>query len=212
MSRTRRAYLAAAAGVATGGLAGCLGTFTGGGRRCEISDEPVVEELPPPVLGDPDADLTVMAFEDFACVHCRTYSLEVFPTIREEYVDTGDIRYEHHDFPIPVNRRWSWRAPSAARGVQDSMDDETFFEFAHDLFENQSDYSMNLITDLADGVGADGCAIRADAENETYRPVIETDQQLATSLGAGGTPAIYVGNQPVRPTVPDIRAAIDARL
>lgn len=209
MERTRRAYLAAAAGVGLGATAGCLGGGSSGANGCTIEDEPTVSELPAPTLGSSDAGVTVMAFEDFACPHCATYSLEVFPQLRSEYVDPGVVSYEFHDFPIPVDEQWSWQAASAARGVQDEMDDAAFFEYAHTLFENQGSFSAGLVTDLANDVGAPGCAIQADAVNETYRPVVETDRQRAVDLGAQGTPAIYVDGQPVSPTYDAIASAIE---
>jgi len=214
MERTRRAYLAAVGGVGLGATAGCLGGGNNGGNSgangCTIEDEPTVSSLPAPTLGPSDADVTVAAFEDFACGHCATYSLEVFPDIRAEYVETGVVRYEFHDFPIPVDDQWSWQAASAARGVQDEMDSAAFFEYTHALFENQSDLSAGLITDLANDVGAPGCAIQADAVNETYRPVVEADRQRAIDRGAQGTPAVYVNGRSVSPTYDAIAGAIEA--
>ena len=210
MDRTRRGYLAAAAGVGLGATAGCLGGGSSGASGCTIEDEPTVSELAAPTLGPSDADVTVLAFEDFACPHCATYSLEVFPQIRSEYVESGVVRYEFHDFPIPVDERWSWQAASAARGVQDETDDETFFEYSHALFENQGDFSQARITELANDVEAPGCAIQADAVNETYRPVIEADRQRAIDRGAQGTPAIFVAGRAVSPTYDAIASAIEA--
>ena len=210
MERTRRAYLAAAAGVGLGATAGCLGGGgSSGANGCTIEDEPTVSELPAPTLGSSDAGVTVMAFEDFACPHCSTYSLEVFPQLRSEYVEPGVVRYEFHDFPIPVDETWSWQAASAARGVQDEVDDATFFEYTHALFENQGSFSAGLVTELANDVGAPGCAIQADAVNETYRPGVEADRQRAVDLGAQGTPAIYVDGRPVSPTYDAIASAIE---
>jgi protein-disulfide isomerase len=211
MSHTRREYLAAATGVGAVGLtAGCLGGGGGGTDDCSIEDEPTVAELPPPRLGAADAAVTVAAFEDFSCPHCATYSLEVVPDLRSEYVESGVIRYEHHDFPIPVDERWSWQAASAARGVQDEADDAAFFEYAHALFENQGDLSAGLITDLADDVEAPGCAIQADALNETYRPVIEADRQAGIEGGVEATPTVFVAGRAVSPTYDAIASAIEA--
>jgi protein-disulfide isomerase len=208
MARTRRAYLAATAGVA-GFAAGCLGGG-GGGTGCDADPGPTVTDLPSPTLGPADAPVTVEAFEDFACPHCATFSLEVLPRLRSEFVDPGTVRYVHRDFPLPVDERWSWQVPSAARAVQDEADDATFFEYAHALFDNQDDYSPALLVDLADEVGAPGCAVEADARAETYRPVIEADRRVAVDRGAGGTPAVYVGGRAVRPTYDAVAAAVDA--
>lgn len=190
---SRRAILGAAATTAgaVAATSGCLGPS---------SDRPspsgtVVESLPAPVQGDPDADVTVMAFEDLSCPHCRTYTLEVLPELAAEYVDSGVIRYEHHDFPIPVDGRWSWAAAGAARAVQDRVGDEAFFEYAHLLFENQDDYSIELVGSLAEEVGADPEAVRRAAETGTYRPVLEADRQRGTELGLEGTPEVYVNGE-----------------
>ncbi|WP_299331732.1 DsbA family protein [Haloplanus sp.] len=214
MEHTRRACLVATAGL-VGLSAGCLGGGGGGGgggtEDCDIEDGPTVSELPAPGVGPDDADVTVAAFEDFSCPHCATFSLEVLPELRSDYVDPGVARFEHRDFPIPVDERWSWQAGSAARGVQDEVGDEAFFEYAHALFENQGDYSPALITDLAEEVGAPGCAVQADALNGTYRPVLESDRQSGIDSGVKGTPSVFVGGRPVNPTYDAISTAIESR-
>ncbi|MFB6155702.1 MAG: DsbA family protein [Haloferacaceae archaeon] len=205
MQTTRRAYLAAVGGTATA-LAGCL---SGSGSGCDAKSESPVDSLPVPVLGDPDADVTVQVFEDFACPHCMHYELEQFPKVRSEYVDPGTIRYERHDYPIPVSK-WSWPAASAARGVQDETDVETFYEYAHAVYENQSDLSLDTLQSLADEVGAPACDVREDADTGTYRPVVEADKRRGDELGVPGTPAVFVDGQLLRSYAYDsIRSAIE---
>lgn len=199
MKRTRRSVLAALGGATTVGLAGCLGSL-GGGSGLESCDIPengeTVSDLPSPVAGNADADVVVKAWEDFACPHCAEYSLNVFPGLKSDYADPGKIRYEQHDFPF-LSAKWSWAAASAARGVQETVDDETYFEYAHELFSNQSKYSMDLVQKLATQAGADGCTIRAAAVNETYKPVLEADKSKGKSAGVEGTPAVFVNDQQI---------------
>jgi protein-disulfide isomerase len=215
MRPTRRAVLAGA-GAGLAGLAGCTGNATPAGVSaagdCSIESEPTVSELPPPVAGDPEADVTVMVFEDFACPHCRDYHLDVYPTVAEEYVASGQIRYEHHDLPIPVDERWSWWVASAARGVQDTVGDAAFFEFAALAFERQPEFSMAAVAEMAEAVGADPCAVQTDAANESYRPVLEADRELSQEMGVSGTPGAFVNGQSVPATVEGLRTAIDRAL
>lgn len=213
MRRSRRAVLA---GVGAGvvALAGCSG---GGGSvaaagDCTISDEAAVSELDAPVAGDPEAEVTLTVFEDFACPHCRDYHLEVLPTIWAEYVETEQIRYEHRDLPIPVSQRWSWWVASAARGVQDTVGDAAFFEFASTAFERQSDYSMSMLAEAATSVDADPCAIQNDAANEVYRPVLEADRSLGQEVGVDGAPETIVNGEFVDSNVEAIGAAIESNL
>ncbi len=211
MRLSRRSYLAAGGAAATG-LAGCLGGSSGSVPDCPEAPEGTVEEMPRPVVGDPEASVTVAVFEDFACPHCATYSLQVFPEIKSAYVDSGKIRYEHHDFPLPVSQKWSWAAASAARAVQNAADDATFFEYAHDLYENQGDYSMSLVSDLADGVGVTGCVAEVAARKLTYEPYLKAEQRRAKQRGVPGTPAVFVNGTKVDPSASQIRQAIESRL
>ena len=215
MQTTRRALLAGT-GVAVAGTAGCLGSLTGGGGAagggdtdCDLSAREPVQSLPAPSLGPDDAAVTVMAFEDFACPHCRTYHLEAFPSIESELVG-DDVRYEHHDLPIPVSEQWSWAAAGAARAVQDATDDATFFDYAKALFENQNAYSMSVVESQANEVGADGCDVRAAATNDRYRPVLEADRQRGIDMGVQGTPTVFVNGREVGATFDEISAAVES--
>jgi len=202
-ARRWTALRAAGVGLA-GAAAGCLGIVGGGGGRR-------VEELPTPTLGPADADLVVRGFEDFVCPHCRTYSLEVFPRLRTEYVDAGRIRYEFHDFPIPLND-WSWKTAIAARSVQDRRGVEAFWPFAKGAFERQSVMDVGVIRDLATQVGADPDGVAKDVRNDVYRPVVRADRKRGEDMGVRGTPAVFVGDTPVGNSYDAISTAIDRQL
>ena len=220
MRSTRRAFLAGT-GTVLGGIAGCLGggsepsspdtQTTQGARGCTLKNEAKVQRLPTPALGG--GDVTVKVWEDFACPHCARFALEVFPKLRSEYIDSGRIRYEHHDFPIPVDQKWSWAAANAARGVQDTTDDvETFYEYTHELFRNQGSYSMSLITKLANDVGAPGCDVQSDAVYNTYQPVLKADRQAGKEAGVSGTPGVFVNGSSVEPSYEAVRSAVESAL
>lgn len=220
MQHTRRSLLAAGAAVGVGGVAGCLGgdgsggelTLDPGAYDCDPTepDDPTLDYRP--ALGDPDADVVVQVFEDFTCGHCATYTLDHFPTVREEYVDPGDIRYEHWDFPIHVNERWAVPVASAARGVGVRRGDEAFFEFAAAAYESQGSYGEG---DAAGGMPADAdpCAVLADAEFATYEEAALSDREAGLSMGVDATPAVLVNGSPVEGYDADaIGAAIESEL
>lgn len=201
-TRRRTILRAAGAGVA-GATAGCLGILGGGGES--------VEELPTPVLGNPDADVVVTAFEDFACPHCREFSLSVVPRLESNYAAEGAIRFEHHDFPIPVTGQ-SWPTAIAARSVQDRRGTDAFWTFAENAYRRQSSLGMGVIRDLATQVGADPDGVERDARNEVYRPVVANDRKRGKEMGVRGTPAVFVDGEPVGNTYDAISSAIDARV
>ncbi|MFB6082341.1 MAG: DsbA family protein [Halanaeroarchaeum sp.] len=187
MTRTRRDVLAVGGTALLAGVAGCLGSGDGGSPSGET-----VDSLPTPTLGPADAPVTVDVFEDYACPHCMRYSTETFPKVRSTYVDAGVVRYRYYDFPIPVDETWSYRAASAARGVQDTQGMQAFFEYQAALYEHFGEYSMELVGQLASRVGADPQTIRDAAANGTYRPVLAADRRTGVDRGVKGTPAIFV--------------------
>jgi len=186
---TRRRFLASVAGASAVGLAGC-GEL--GGSDSDGTPVPSdAETLPTPVLGDPDADVTVMAFEDYACGHCASYVLQEFPQLIDEYVKPGQIRYEHHDFPLPLSQQ-SWRAPSAARAVQDTVGPEAYWQFSQSLYANQSSLGPELYATLAEEVGADPETVRTAAVEERYETTVRADRQYGDGLGVDSTPTVFV--------------------
>jgi protein-disulfide isomerase len=222
MERTRRSLLAGAASVGVVGAAGCLGGGGDGGGSNSIDtgeyDCDLAEPTDPnlefrPVIGDPESDVVVQSFVDFTCGHCATYELEHFPAIREEYVAPGKVRYEHWDFPIPVNEAWAVPVASAARGVGARRGPEAFFEFAATAFESQGSYGGEAIGAAAEAAGADPCAAIADAQFAAYEEASMSDRSEGESMGVGGTPAIFVNGEATDDyRTETVAAAIDAAL
>jgi protein-disulfide isomerase len=89
--------------------------------------------------------------------------LDVLPRIEEQYVSSGRIRYEHHDFPIPVADPESYTAANAARAVATRTDGEAFWTYSRALFEKQSDLGPELYASLANEMDLDGDAVREAA-------------------------------------------------
>ncbi|MBP1922489.1 protein-disulfide isomerase [Halorubrum alkaliphilum] len=216
MNHTRRALLAGVAAGGVVGAAGCLGedgpdTDDTGEYDCDL-DEPVV---PDPefraVIGDPDADVVVQAYEDFTCPGCAQFKLQQFPAIREEYIDPGTVRYEHWDFPIPSDEEWAYAVASAARGVGVREGGEAFFAFASTIYESQEEYNLEAIGSAAETAGDDPCAAMADALHESARSAIEDDREAGSARGVNATPTVVVNGQAVaEPTAEAVGNAIDA--
>jgi protein-disulfide isomerase len=48
-----------------------------------------VNTLGNPMLGNPEAPLTLIEFSDYQCPYCRRFFEETLPALKTEYVDTG---------------------------------------------------------------------------------------------------------------------------
>ncbi|ELY61613.1 DsbA family protein [Natronolimnohabitans innermongolicus] len=181
MRYTRRAVLGTAAVAGLGTVAGCLGS----------GDPPEA-----PVAGDPDADVTVTVYEDFSCPYCRDFKLDIVPQLEEAYLEPETIRYEHRNFPVPVDN-WSLPVANAARDVFEESGSDDFWTFTTEIYEHLDAYSYDVIEQVADDVGADGSAVREAAEDEAHESTIEDDRSYAESEGVEGTPTVFVDGEQV---------------
>ncbi|AFZ72169.1 thioredoxin domain-containing protein [Natronobacterium gregoryi] len=202
MDGTRRSFLAATAVAgASIGTTGCLGD--------DESSEPA--ELPeppePPVAGNPDADVTVTVYEDFACDACRQFKFQMLPYLQENYVGPGLIRLEQRDYPLPVDETWSWAVACGARAVYETEGDQAFWEFSAEIYDHFGDYSYDAIETVADDLGFDGGAIREAAQEEEYRDAVEADHAYGDANGVEATPTVFVDDELVEE---DLVETIDA--
>jgi protein-disulfide isomerase len=49
-------------------------------------------------IGDP-AGVPVVEYGSLTCPHCATFSREVFPELKKDYIDTGKVRFIFREFP-----------------------------------------------------------------------------------------------------------------
>lgn len=46
-----------------------------------------------PVLGDPNAPIELTEYASTTCGHCKAFHDEVFPQLKEKYIDTGKVKF-----------------------------------------------------------------------------------------------------------------------
>lgn len=237
MGQRRRRLLRTGAGALAAAVAGCaqLGTTpdddggaggddgtdapdgTAGGTATADAATPTARpeklapaDLDPPVAGAADAAVTVTVFEDLRCPHCRDFHAEVVPQLRSEYVEPGDAKLVHRDFPV-VNE-WSVLYALGGRSVQAQVSDAAFFAYADTVFDRQAEQSEALIREAAADGYADPETTIQDVNDETYRPAIEADQAAGSERGVNATPTVFVGDSEVTQTYDAVSSAIDERL
>ena len=141
------------------------------------------------VLGDPDAPITVVAFEDFLCPACQRYKPTVEKYI-ETYVMAGKARFEYRMLPVvhhPGN------STQAARLVEcaDTLRPGAFWR-AHDVMfqiasaRAYSDSSSRSFAEMMDMSYNELLQCTQDANQ------VNTDLRLAQQYNVTGTPSIFV--------------------
>ena len=60
------------------------------------------EEIKRIIVGNLDAKISIIAFESMTCSHCADFHKNVFPKLKEEYLNTGIAKIEFRHFPLDM--------------------------------------------------------------------------------------------------------------
>lgn len=140
------------------------------------------------ILGDSNAPVTVIAFEDFICPHCQDYQPTILRFIKE-YVATGKARFEYRFLPA-VHPTYSVLSAQLTE-CSEILKPGSFWD-AHDLMfelaasERFSDTTPRKFADLMGLEYGDVLQCTGTADQ------IRTDMQYGDNLGVTGTPTLFI--------------------
>lgn len=155
-----------------------------------------------PTIGFANAKVHVVAFEEPKCINCKEFTLQIFPKLKKEFIDTNKITYT----VIPVSfLSNSMPAAVALLGVYYGdpayPNDELFFTYLDYLYQHQLDERSDWTTPekliefarLA-SPAIDTDKLKKSIEMETYRIKIEQNTTYGKTVmhGALSTPTVYV--------------------
>jgi protein-disulfide isomerase len=169
------------------------------GRRQEPpADTPVrVDVRGAPVLGRPDAPVTLVEFTDLECPYCRSFHLGAFEQIKRAYIDTGKVRFISRDFPLDIHPN----ARPAALAVRCAGEQGKFWEMRHAVTVNANALGRDVYDRLARELGLDASGFSACIAADRYRAAIDRDMADAQQAGVTGTPTFVLGATTQDPTL-----------
>lgn len=165
--------------------------------------------------GARDAPVHVVEFSDFGCGYCRKFHLETASTLREEYVETGMVRWK----TIPFVTGLFSHSRQAARAAECAARQGRYAPMAHRLFEDQptwkpSDDPGPHFRDYAREAGLDLDRFDACVVEGRGAERVEGANRAAAQLGVRATPTFFIDSYPVQGALPleIFREVLDARL
>ena len=190
MTPSRRRFLESSAALLAAsslGLAAGPAVAQGSYDPAELLKPGALAEM---ALGKPDAPITVVEYSSMTCGHCANFHKNVFPYLKEKYIDTGKVYFVHREFPLdPL-------AAAVSMLVRCSPKDK-YFDMLSLFFENQTtwirtDNPVDALLKLSKQVGF---------TSESFKACL-TDQKLLDDINAGreraadkfrvdGTPAFF---------------------
>jgi protein-disulfide isomerase len=142
-----------------------------------------------PSLGPADANVVIVAFEDFQCPFC--FQAQPFiKKLRTVYAD--DVRFIYKDFPLAAIHP---EARNAAAAAQCAREQGKFWEYHDELFANQGRLAAAYYRSLAQNLN-----LNINQFNECYRTgkysaAVSEDFNLGVTLGVKGTPTFFINGE-----------------
>jgi protein-disulfide isomerase len=164
-----------------------------------------------PVLGNDDAELTIIEFSDFECPFCKRANDDALVQVKSQYVDTGKVKIVYRDFPLTSIHPIAQKAGEAA----ECADDQGKFWEYHDLiFERQPSLSQASLKQWAGELGLDQKEFDDCLDSGEHSAEVNKDASDAQRAGGRGTPFFIVGNQALSGAQPfsAFQAAIESQL
>jgi protein-disulfide isomerase len=169
-------------------------------------DEEVPTELANgQVAGKADAKVTLTVYEDFQCPICLRFTVLNEPTIMDEYVRTGKIKFEFKHYPI-----LGQESANAAIAATCAAEQNKFWPYHKKLFLVEADagqlnqekidvgrFSPDQLQQYAADLGLDTTAFNACIFGQAAADKVTAQARDARALGLRGTPGFVINGTPL---------------
>ena len=82
--------------------------------------------------GNADAKIKIVVFEALTCSHCANFHKNIYPSLKEDFIDKGHVNIEFRNFPLDM------AAMNASKIAHCRNDGNS--EILHYLFDNQEQW------------------------------------------------------------------------
>src|SRR3989344_1093438 len=162
------------------------------------------------VIGNPQAKVTLVLYEDFQCPFCSAISgsqsnTSLIQSLKQrdpswtpfmpaimDYVKNGDVRFVYRDWAFLGSE--SIKAAEAARcaGDQGKFWEYHDYLYAHQNGENQGNFSDPKLKTFAEGLGLNSDTFNQCLDSGKYTQAVADSRTQGTSAGVTGTPKGFI--------------------
>ena len=158
---------------------------------CAFSDSKII----PIYEGNPDAKIQLIIYESLTCDHCADFHKNIYPDLKENFIDKGLAKIEFRSFPLDMA---SLNASKIAHCKNDGKSD-----ILHFLFENQKlwakgneieevNYNLKKVFDTEKyGINIDKCINNKKVEDH----ILEDRIEAVKKFNLNATPTLIINNK-----------------
>ena len=149
-------------------------------------------------IGDVNSKVTIKVFSSLTCPACANFHSKIFYQIKEEFIDKGLVRFEHHPFPLDL------AALNAEMIVRCHVDNIKKFELLGKIYEKQKLWAVgsdiNKINDSIKKIGLesnlnnkdmDDCLNDEKKQDEILNQRIDAQKKYKVE----STPTIFINEK-----------------
>ena len=81
-------------------------------------------------IGSPDSKITIKVFSSLTCPACANFHSKIFYKLKEDFIDKGLVKFEHHPFPLNL------AALNAEIILNCHVDNDNKIKFLGKIYEN----------------------------------------------------------------------------
>ena len=146
-----------------------------------------------PILGDPDAPVTIVEFGDYQCHQCHNWFLDTKPMIMRDYIETGKVNLVFVDFAF-LGRD----SPKAAEATYCADDQNKYWEYHDSLYTAQESKIDNgwanseRLKAFAFNLNLDMDLFNECLDSGKYSKRVQYNSQEARDNGVRGTPGFFI--------------------
>lgn len=146
------------------------------------------------VVGEENAPVTIVEYASMTCPHCANFHTQVYPALKEKYINTGKARLIFREFPLDA------RAYAAAMLAR-CADKQFYFPMIDVLFKQQASWARAedprpQLLQIAKLAGFTQESFEACLKNqELLDNVNAVRTKAAEEFGVNGTPSFFINGE-----------------
>ena len=149
------------------------------------------------VAGNPNGDVSVVAFFDYNCPYCR----EGPPDLKRLVSEDGKVRLVLKELPV-----LGPESEDVARIAQAAIAQGKYLELHERLFAERGRATKEKALRIASELGLDTAKLEADMDSPGVEDAIAANKRLADRLEVEGVPFYLVGDRPLPGSGEDLYA------
>jgi len=177
-------------------------------QQPKLLDDPVkIPTAGAPVLGPPNAPITLVEFSDFQCPYCAAAVPQINALLKAY---PSQVKLIFKQFPLEIHSQ----AELAAQAAVAAQKQGKFWALHDAMFANRDDLSRDNLVLLAKRAGLDTNRFQTDMDSTEVRETVVRDVQDGNRAGVEGTPTIFINGQRYNGaiTMETLKPILDAEL